>query len=59
MFGLAKINFVLKRYELAERWLQDAYAVKRDMVYRAWLGFTYLQLSRKASQENQKRDKYG
>lgn len=56
MFGMAKVNFVLKRYELCERWLQDAYKVKRDMVYRAWLGFTYLMLSRKASQQNEKRN---
>ena len=42
MFGLGKLNFMIKRYELAERWFADAFAKKRDFVYRAWLGFTYI-----------------
>jgi len=42
MFGLGKLNFMIKRYELAERWFADAFAKKRDYVYRAWLGFTYV-----------------
>ena len=42
MFGLGKLNFLIKRYELAERWFADAFAKKRDYVYRAWLGFTYI-----------------
>lgn len=42
MYGLGKVNFLIKRYELAERWFADAFAKKRDLVYRAWLGFTYV-----------------
>jgi len=30
MFGLGKLNFQIKRYELAERWFNDALALKRD-----------------------------
>ena len=26
MFGLGKLNFMIKRYELAERWFADAFA---------------------------------
>ena len=44
MFGLGKLNFLIKRYELAERWFTEAFSKKRDYVYRAWLGFTYMQL---------------
>ena len=45
MFGLGKLNFMIKRYELAARWFSDAVAQKRDYVYRAWLGFTHIKLA--------------
>ena len=45
MYGLGKVNFFIKRYELAERWFIQAYKTKHDKVYRAWLGFTYIKLS--------------
>ena len=58
MFGLGKLNFMIKRYELAERWFADAFAKKRDYVYRAWLGFTYIQLAKAVSDTNPKAEKY-
>lgn len=45
MYGLGKVNFFVKRYELAERWFMSAYKTKKDKMYRAWLGFTYMKLS--------------
>ena len=42
MFGLGKINFALKRYELSEKWFNEAYLKRRDMAYRVWLGFTFV-----------------
>jgi len=58
MYGLGKLNFLIKRYELAERWFKNAYAKKRDKVYRAWLGFTYLKLSQVVTLDNPNRAKY-
>ena len=58
MFGLGKLNFLIKRYELAERWFSDAFGKKRDYVYRAWLGFTYIYLSKALTPENPKSKKY-
>ena len=58
MFGLGKLNFLIKRYELAERWFADAFAKKRDYVYRAWLGFTYIQLYNAVTDDNPKGPKY-
>jgi len=40
MFGLARINYIQGRYEIAEKWLLKAYEIKRDFVYRVWLGYT-------------------
>lgn len=39
LFGLARINYMQGRYEIAEKLLIKAYGVKRDFVYRVWLGF--------------------
>ena len=58
MFGLGKLNFMIKRYELAERWFSDAFAQQRDYVYRAWLGFTYIQLNKAVTDSNPKGSKY-
>ena len=58
MFGLGKLNFMIKRYELAERWFEDALKQKSDYVYRAWLGFTYIQLWKAVTPENPKGIKY-
>jgi len=58
MYGLGKLNFLLKRYELAEKWLIEAYTKKRDKVYRAWLGFTHIRLSQVVAVENPNRIKY-
>lgn len=58
MFGLGKLNFLIKRYELAERWFDAAFAKKRDYVYRAWLGFTYVQLYEAMASDNPRRMKY-
>lgn len=48
MYGLGKINFLIKRYELAVHWFTKALRIKRDGVYHAWLGYTYIKLSEKA-----------
>lgn len=40
MFGLARINYAQGRYEISEKLLIKAYSIKRDFVYRVWLGFT-------------------
>jgi hypothetical protein len=40
MFGLARINYIQGRYEIAEKLLIKAYETKRDFAYRVWLGFT-------------------
>ena len=58
MFGLGKLNFMIKRYEIAERLFQDAFGQHRDYVYRAWLGFTYLQIYKAMDRENPKKAKY-
>ena len=58
MFGLGKLNFLIKRYEIAERWFQDAFAQHKDYVYRAWLGFTYIQLYKAMAPGNPKRAKF-
>ena len=57
MFGLGKLNFMVKRYELAERWFINAMEIKNDHVYRAWLGFTYMYMSQCLDEENPKRVK--
>ena len=46
MFGLAKVNYAQGRYEIAEKLLIKAYQVKRDFVYRVWLGYCQMQLFR-------------
>lgn len=58
MYGLGKLNFLIKRYELAEKWFLNAFAKKRDKVYRAWLGFTYIKLSQAVTLDNPNRSKY-
>ena len=58
MFGLARINYVLGRYEFAERLLVKAYETKRDFTYRLWLSFTYMQLFRVCTNENPKKLKF-
>lgn len=40
LFGLARINYIQGRYEIAEKLLIKAYGEKRDFVYRVWLGYT-------------------
>jgi|LauGreDrversion4_2_1035121.scaffolds.fasta_scaffold54607_2 hypothetical protein len=40
MFGVARINYILGRYETSERLLIKAYETKRDFTYRVWLGYT-------------------
>lgn len=44
MFGIGKLNFKIKRYEIAEYWFVKAYTLHRDIAYRLWLGFTYFKL---------------
>ena len=58
MYGLGKLNFLIKRYELAEKWFIEAFNTKRDKVYRAWLGYTYIKLSQAVTVENPIRAKY-
>jgi len=58
MYGLGKVNFLIKRYELAERWFMKAYQVKHDKVYRAWLGLTYIKLAEAVTPENKNRITY-
>ena len=49
---------LIKRYELAERWFTDAFEKKRDFVYRAWVGFTYIKLAESVTIDNPKRLKF-
>lgn len=58
MFGLARINYIQGRYEIAEALLVRAYETKRDFTYRVWLGYTYLQLFRVCTFENPKKIKF-
>ena len=58
MFGLGKINFAIKRYELAEKWFTEAYLKRRDMAYRVWLGFCYIQLFKLVPTSNKRKVKF-
>jgi hypothetical protein len=58
MFGLGKLNYMIKRYEIAERWFCRAIEVKSNHVYKAWLGFTYAQMSFLLSDQNPKKQKF-
>ena len=58
MFGLCKINFAIKRYELAEKWFTEAYLKRRDMAYRVWLGFCYIQLFKLVPTSNKRKVKF-
>ena len=58
MYGLGKLNFQIKRYEIAERWFTDAFEQKHDYVYRAWIGYTHVKLYEAVTPENPKRSKY-
>ena len=59
MFGLGKINFAIKRYELSEKWFNEAYLKRRDMAYRVWLGFTFVQLFKLVPNNNKRKPKFG
>ena len=58
MFGLGKLNLLIKRYELAARWFTDALAQKRDYVYKVWLAFTHVKLANALTPANPKKLKY-
>ena len=58
MFGLAKLNYKIKRYETAEYWLVKAYTQYRDIAYRIWLGFTYFKLYELLPISNPKKAKF-
>ena len=58
MFGLGKINFTLKRYELAEKWFTEAYLKRKDLAYRVWLGFSYIQLFNLVPVSNKRKVKF-
>ena len=59
MFGLGKINFAVKRYELAEKWFTEACIKRKDLAYRVWLGFTYIQLFNLVPLNNKRKAKFG
>lgn len=58
MFGLAKLNYRIKRFETAEYWLVKAYTLYRDIAYRVWLGFTYFKLYEILPISNPKKAKF-
>ena len=58
MFGLAKLNYRIKRFETAEYWLVKAYTLYRDIAYRVWLGFTYFKLQEILPISNPKKAKF-
>ena len=57
IFGLGRINYIQGRYEIAEKLFIKAYEVKRDFVYRVWLGYTQYMLFKVCTPENPKKMK--
>jgi len=58
MFGIARINYTIKRYEVAESWFVKAYTIGKDMAYRIWLGMTYVKMAETVSPDNQRKAKF-
>ena len=59
LFGLGRINYVQGRYEIAEKLFIKAYELKRDFVYRVWLGFTQMQMFRVLADGNPNKEIVG
>jgi len=58
MFGIARANFTVGRFENAEQWLVLAYQNEKDLAYRVWLGYTYMEMYKRLPRINPRKLKF-